>query len=743
MKKLTLAFTLVAGTMLLTPASPADDSDSRVARVSYVGGSASYQRGDVDGWNALRVNTPLVTGDSFFAADGGRAEVDLGRGIVVRVDGGTQVDLVNNTRDIAQLGLTNGFVDVRASSIPRGFTLEIDTPSGAVTILEPGRYQVGVADQGATYSVVRGGMSLALDGQQLDVRQGESLELSGGDSPTYGYGTLPPPTPFQEWAGSRDSRFEHSDSARYVNHDVVGYEDLDGHGTWAESREYGRVWMPSGMAAGWAPYQAGRWIWQDPYGWTWVSDEPWGWAPYHYGRWIQTNNAWGWVPPPPQGYRGPAVVMNIQPVYAPALVGFIGGSNWGLSLSIGGPAIGWVPLAPAERYYYPWQQAPRVTNNYTNITINNAVTVVNYNTFATQPVRPIRVEAAQIERAPVIGLAPVGVVPRRESLVVSSGGSPGPSAVPRGRPERPVVARLVPPPRPEPFAQKVVQIEKTGRPVANPVVMQGMVGKPFVPGVPAPTGVRAFSGSAPESRKDLKARPGAEARPAKKIERDITPLPPASAPVAAPAVAPSAVTPPAVAPPARPAPTPGHATQPVQPDPRATARPGLPNEAARSYASPQPVPLPAVPPTPRPVQPDPRPQGAPPTQPRAVPDHTNPNGNAKPSAAPRPVPTPPEPRSTPAVTPPPATQSVVPPPAKPEQRYPPAQGHPNPPPKATPSPDHPAATPKPTAPPQAQAETKPPPAHPAPPQEDQGKKKKTKGNHPPEPSPSPSPPSAS
>ena len=527
MRDSTVILTLLAGALLLPPASHAGDSGAMVARVSYISGDVSYQRGDDEGWNGLRVNTPLVTGDSFYAPDGGRAEVNLGSGIVIRVDGGTQIDLVNNSGDIAQLGLTSGSLDLRASDFPRSFTVEIDTPLGAVTILEPGQYRVDVTDGGAAYSVVRGSMSLALDGQELDVREGESLQLEDTDPPTYGYDRIAASTPFQTWADDRESRWQRSSSGRYVNHDVVGYEDLDDHGTWRDNRDYGRVWVPTGMSQGWAPYQSGRWIWQDPYGWTWVSNESWGWAPYHYGRWVRADNDWCWVPPPPRGYRGPSVGFNIQAVYAPALVGFVGGRNWGLSLSIGGPAIGWVPLAPRESYYYPWQSAPRVTNNYTNITVNNAVTIVNYNTFATGTVRPIRLTPAQIQGAPAIGFTAVGVVPDRGSLVVAGEGSGGSRAIPRARTGRPLVARLVPPPRPRQFTQKVVEIERTGRPISAPAVNAGVVGKPFTRGARTPDGVEAVSALAPGQRKKLSPRRGAEVRAAKTIERDIAPPSPA------------------------------------------------------------------------------------------------------------------------------------------------------------------------------------------------------------------------
>ena len=522
MTKAAAILSLLASSIAAPQASVASDFDSRVARVSYVSGDVSYQRGDDDGWAGARINTPLVTGDSFYAPEGGRAEVDLGSGVIIRVDGGTEVELVNNSTDVAQLGLNGGVLDLSARSFPSGFTLELDTPTGAATILEPGRYRFEVSDRGTAYTVVQGSLSLAVDGEQLDVREGESLVLEHTDPPRYGYGELPERTSFDAWADDRDRRWEHSASQRYVNDEVVGYEDLDEHGSWRDSREYGRVWTPSGIPAGWAPYREGRWIWQDPYGWTWVSYEPWGWAPYHYGRWVYVGSDWCWVPPPPRGYRGPAYVMNIEPMYAPALVAFVGGRNWSASVSVGDPAIGWVPLAPRERYYYPWQPAPRVTNNaYTNITVNNAVTVVNYNTFGTSQARPVTVDRAQVARAPVLGSTPVGVVPQRASLVVSTDRRPQPPATRVGRP---LVARLVPPPKPQQFTQKVAQIERTGRPVPQPIASGASVGKPFSPGSRAPADVKPFTAPPTSGRAALQPRAGApEVRAPKKIERDIAP----------------------------------------------------------------------------------------------------------------------------------------------------------------------------------------------------------------------------
>ena len=55
------------------------------------------------------------------------------------------------------------------------------------------------------------------------------------------------------------------------------------------------------------------------------------------------SNSWGWIPGP----------IAVRPVYAPALVAFIGGPRFSLSVSIGGGGggnVGWFPLGPREVY---------------------------------------------------------------------------------------------------------------------------------------------------------------------------------------------------------------------------------------------------------------------------------------------------------------------------------------------------------------------------------------------------------
>jgi hypothetical protein len=76
-------------------------------------------------------------------------------------------------------------------------------------------------------------------------------------------------------------------------------EALAPHGTWIDSAELGRVWVPSPAETGtdfWPYRTGGHWALTE-YGWTWSSDWPWGWLPFHYGRWaFLPARGWCWVP---------------------------------------------------------------------------------------------------------------------------------------------------------------------------------------------------------------------------------------------------------------------------------------------------------------------------------------------------------------------------------------------------------------------------------------------------------------
>ncbi|MEI9813364.1 MAG: DUF6600 domain-containing protein [Acidobacteriota bacterium] len=173
---------------------------------------------------------------------------------------------------------------------------------------------------------------------------------------------------WDRWNENRDRDLERSQSYQYVSRDVYGADDLDGYGRWVYDQPYGYVWVPS-VATTWAPYRVGRWSYVNYYGWSWISGDPWGWAPYHYGRWYSSPYGWAWYPG----------AIRSRYYWRPALVGFFGWGNVGVSIGSGWGFgnVGWVPLAPYE-VYRPWYGARFRNGGFgNNITIVNNTNITN------------------------------------------------------------------------------------------------------------------------------------------------------------------------------------------------------------------------------------------------------------------------------------------------------------------------------------------------------------------------------
>ena len=333
---------LLAFTALSSPAFAQTDPPSRVARLAFTEGTVSFHDDERSDWTRAVVNTPITSGDSIWTEAGARSEISLA-GTRVRLDGGTQLDMLAVDDSQTRVQLAQGRIDVKTFTLDTNQPYQIVTPRGTVSLQQAGDYYIEAGStQDATRLGVRSGAATlrSVNGQTLAVRAGEVGELYG-DAATPQLRTVrtaPPPQPAY-WS-TRDRQVVY-DTPQYVNAGMTGYEDLSAYGSWDNDSEYGRVWYPRSTPANWAPYRTGQWQYVKPWGWTWVDEQPWGFAPYHYGRWANRNNRWAWVPPE----------REARPVYAPALVAFIGGLELALTLGQQNRApVGWFPLAPREAY---------------------------------------------------------------------------------------------------------------------------------------------------------------------------------------------------------------------------------------------------------------------------------------------------------------------------------------------------------------------------------------------------------
>ena len=344
------------------------DPPARVGRLNHAAGAVSFAPAEApDQWTQAALNRPLTAGDRLWADNGGRAEFHIGS-TAVRLGARTSLDVLNLNDDTLQFRLAQGAANIRVRHLDPGDTVEIATPAGAVLIREPGSYRVSVDPQSDSSRVVVnfGRAQVVTATQSFNVPSSQAVSFAPNMNPAFELAAYAGSDEFDRWSAERDRREDRIVSTRYVSPHMTGYEDLDEHGTWRTLPEYGAVWVPTRVASGWAPYRHGHWVWVSPWGWTWVDDAPWGYAPSHYGRWVWTGGYWAWAP-------GRVVA---RPVYAPALVAFVGGSHFHVRAS-SGPAVGWFPLGWRDPYIPSYRASPTYVRNVNVTHVTNVTNITN------------------------------------------------------------------------------------------------------------------------------------------------------------------------------------------------------------------------------------------------------------------------------------------------------------------------------------------------------------------------------
>jgi hypothetical protein len=455
----------------------AQDPPGRVARLDFSEGSISFRPASEDDWVSGVPNRPMVTGDDLWADEESRAEVHIGS-TAIRLGAKTGITFLALDDHTTQIRLAQGSLILRVRHVDDDDSYEIDTPNIAFSLLQPGEYRVDVSEDGSQSitMVWHGRGRVTGGGDTYTVVANQSATFTGSDQLDYQLAQVPDRDDVDTWAFERDDREDQADSANYVSREMTGYEDLDEYGDWSYVAGYGPCWRPRAVVVGWAPYRFGHWIYVGPWGWTWIEDEPWGFAPFHYGRWAFVGNGWFWVP-------GPVVV---RPVWAPALVAFVGGGP-GFRFAAG-VGVGWFPLAPGEVFVPGYRVSRGYVNNvnvtnttvtvtkitnvynttivnrnttvnhiaYVNEHVTNGVTVVSRDTFINA--RPVaqnimRVDKKEIAAAPVSHV--VAAEPIRTSVI--GAGRPATVRPPASVISRQVVAVRTPPAPPQSIEQRQAQ----------------------------------------------------------------------------------------------------------------------------------------------------------------------------------------------------------------------------------------------------------------------------------------------
>ncbi|WP_338768653.1 DUF6600 domain-containing protein [Massilia sp. METH4] len=346
MSRKLLHFLLLAALVAASSFALAVEPPTLVGRISAAEGQVTVQTDEGDETGSL-LNWPVKRGDRISTARGARTEFRVGP-VAVRLDGDSALDIEELDEDVMHLRLNYGSASVRVRDPQALSGFELATPHGRVVLTEPGTVRVDTDREPDTtsVSVLMGVARLEAAGTALTLRTGKRADIRGDDVRT-GQALQ---DGFDSWAFARDRRDEGAIATRYIPTYVTGYEDLDHYGSWTVDDIYGPLWTPRSIASGWSPYSDGRWAWVAPWGWTWVDNAPWGYAPFHYGRWVTVRNRWYWAPGRIVG----------RPVWAPALVGWVGGAGWSVAFSDRRhrPGLGWYPLTPRDRYVPHYHVSP-------------------------------------------------------------------------------------------------------------------------------------------------------------------------------------------------------------------------------------------------------------------------------------------------------------------------------------------------------------------------------------------------
>ena len=160
------------------------DPPSRVGRLAQITGTVSFHTSDESQWEAATLNYPITSGNSLWTEPQAHTAIDVG-GSRLYLDGSTELDIGTLNDQGFQASLPQGAIYLRAGN---DGSFEIDTPRGAVTISQPGHYEIvaGDATHPTTVTALDGAAQIAGPRRQHD-RHGPPDRLAHGAEPGHGH----------------------------------------------------------------------------------------------------------------------------------------------------------------------------------------------------------------------------------------------------------------------------------------------------------------------------------------------------------------------------------------------------------------------------------------------------------------------------------------------------------------------------------------------------------------------------
>ncbi len=349
------------------PSPAQSNSQVRIVRLSFVDGTVTVYRPDVDEWAQAFVNTPIEQGFKVATAANSFAEVEFENGSTARLGESSELDFTNLSLSpeggkINHMTLVRGYATF-AVMPERGDVYDVQAAGAAYSPVGQSMFRIDMNQGGQRLEVFRGEVGLRSPYGSGTIAKNQVVKLVPGSANTFQVSDGITEDAWDRWVNKRQQAQTVATkgggpgrTGLSAGNSLYGWNELFYYGAWNDLPGYGSCWSPM-MGAAWSPYSIGRWSWYPGFGYTWISALPWGWLPFHYGSWIYpAGSGWCWLP-------------GSFSYWSPGLVTWYQGPSW----------VGWAP----RPYLHGPSTAIRCPSG------QNCSTVVSINTFQSgTPISP-------------------------------------------------------------------------------------------------------------------------------------------------------------------------------------------------------------------------------------------------------------------------------------------------------------------------------------------------------------------
>jgi len=328
-----------------------------VGHISHVEGELLRYVPDDDDWVATVEDAPCGIDDVLYTGEHAKAELIMPNNTWIRIGSNTQIHLIQLENDATEIDIDSGTARLYNKSSTA--TIKATTPFGSIAAPPFSICDLYLEDDSIQVSTLEGSVDFVhvADNTRYEVIAGSSSLRAGHQEVASSEEIVD--DPWHSWNAERDDlwekRFaEQEDSPDYLP-EALHYESyaLEENGIWENVYYEGRnrsFWRPLYVSSHWSPFTVGRWTaWYGDH--CWIPYEPFGYITHHYGNWVHINSCGRWYWAPPRCHTGirSGSFLNIEFGWYPGRVSWIHRGGY----------VGWIPLAPFERYYSRSYWGPR------------------------------------------------------------------------------------------------------------------------------------------------------------------------------------------------------------------------------------------------------------------------------------------------------------------------------------------------------------------------------------------------